>query len=65
MTGDSALVLVEEAIPPGDLDPADLRERLSRAESEASSADDGSEEERQALRDAKRWRAFREIAEGG
>ena len=65
MTGDSALVLVEEAIPPGDLDTADLRERLSRAESAAGSAEEGSEEERQALRDAKRWRAFLEIAGGG
>ncbi len=65
VTGDSALVLVEEAIPPGDLDTADLRERLSRAESAAGSAEEGSEEERQALRDAKRWRAFLEIAEGG
>jgi F-type H+-transporting ATPase subunit epsilon len=65
MTGESVLVLVEEAIPPGDLDTADLRERLSRAESEAGSAEDGSEEERQALRDQKRWRAFLEIAEGG
>src|SRR5215210_8065483 len=58
MTGEHVLVLVEEAIAPGDLDAADLGGRLDRAQAEARSADDGSEEERQALRDAKRWEAF-------
>jgi F-type H+-transporting ATPase subunit epsilon len=65
MTGDHVLVLVEEAIPPGDLDAADLRDRLNRAEEEARAAEDGSEEEHQALRDRKRWEAFLHIAEGG
>jgi F-type H+-transporting ATPase subunit epsilon len=64
MTGEQVLVLVEEAIPPSDLDPADLRERVDRAEEECRAAEEGSEEERQALRDRKRWEAFLRIAEG-
>jgi F-type H+-transporting ATPase subunit epsilon len=64
MTGEQVLVLVEEAIPPSDLDSADLRDRLNRADEEARSAADGSEEQRQALRDRKRWDAFLRIAEG-
>jgi F-type H+-transporting ATPase subunit epsilon len=64
MTGEHVLVLVEEAIPPADLDAADLRERLGRADEAARAAEEGSEEQRQALRDRKRWRAFLSIAEG-
>ncbi len=65
MTGEQALVLVEEAIPPSDLDVADLRDRLNRADEACRAAEEGSEEERQALRDRKRWAAFLRIAEGG
>jgi len=64
MTGDRALVLVQEAIPPRDLDAADLRDRLGRAQEEARRAEDDSEEQRQAERDARRWEAFLRIAEG-
>src|SRR3954465_5746919 len=32
VTGESVLLLVEEAIPPGDLDAADLRDRLRPAQ---------------------------------
>jgi F-type H+-transporting ATPase subunit epsilon len=65
MTGDRALILVQEAIPPRDLDAADLRDRLGRAQEEARRAEDDSEERRQAERDARRWEAFLRIAEGG
>jgi F-type H+-transporting ATPase subunit epsilon len=65
MTGEEVLVLVEEAIPPSDLDVADLRDRLNRADEACRAAEEGSEEERQALRDRKRWAAFLRIAEGG
>jgi F-type H+-transporting ATPase subunit epsilon len=65
MTGDRALILVQEAIPPRDLDAADLRDRLGRAQEEQRRADEGSEEQRQAERDARRWEAFLRIAEGG
>ena len=65
VTGDHVLVLVEEAIRPGDLDAADLRERLRTAQETAERAEDGSEEERLAERDARRWEAFLLLAEGG
>ena len=60
-----ALVLVEEAIPPGDLDAGDLRERARRAEESAREAEEGSEEQRRCQRDQRRAEAFLKIAEGG
>ena len=62
---DEVLVLVEEAIRPGDLDTGDLGDRARRAEEAARDAEDGSEEQRRAQRDLKRWQAFLKIAEGG
>ena len=64
VTGDGVLLLVEEAIAPNDLDAADLRERLRRAEETAERAEGDSEEKRLALRDKRRWEAFLQIAEG-
>ncbi|HSD80764.1 MAG TPA: ATP synthase F1 subunit epsilon [Solirubrobacteraceae bacterium] len=64
VTGESVLLLVEEAIPPGDLDAADLRDRLRQAEDAADRAEEGSEEERLAQRERRRWAAFLDIAEG-
>ena len=58
------LVLVEEAVPPGELNAADLRERLRRAEETAGRAEEGSEERRLALRDRRRAEAFLRIVEG-
>ena len=60
-----ALLLVEEAHPPDELDVSDLQERLKRAESELESAEEGSEAARTAARDKRRWETFIEIAEGG
>jgi F-type H+-transporting ATPase subunit epsilon len=65
VSGEQVLVLVEEAIPPNDLDAGDLRERARRAEESAREAEDGSEEQRRCLRDQRRWEAFLKIAEGG
>lgn len=62
--GNRALLLVEEAHPPDDLDASDLRDRLQRAERELESAEEDSEEERVASRDKRRWETFLEIAEG-
>jgi F-type H+-transporting ATPase subunit epsilon len=62
---EGVLVLVEEAMPPDDLDAGDLRDRLRRAEEAESSAEDGSEEQARARRDRRRWEAFLRIAEGG
>ncbi|HEU4977563.1 MAG TPA: ATP synthase F1 subunit epsilon [Solirubrobacteraceae bacterium] len=59
------LVLVEEALAPGELDVSDLRDRLRRAEDTLGRADEGSEERRLAERDKRRAEAFLRIAESG
>ncbi len=63
VTEDLVLVLVEEAHEPGDLDRSDLQDRLKRAEEALSKAEKGSEEERTAARDKRRWEAFLRIAD--
>ena len=57
-----ALVLVQEALRPEDLNVAELQEKLARAEAEASSAADHSEAKKVALRDKRRWEAFLLVA---
>jgi F-type H+-transporting ATPase subunit epsilon len=61
---EGVLVLVEEALPPDQLNTADLQDRLRRAEQAAEQAEEGTEEQRRALRDRKRWEAFLRIAGG-
>jgi len=58
-----ALVLVEEAIAPGDLDRGALQTRLSEARTAAEQAAEGSEAQARALRDAKRYEAFLAVGE--
>jgi F-type H+-transporting ATPase subunit epsilon len=65
VSADGVLVLVEEATAPDELDVADLKEKLRAAEDGQSSAEADSEEERRCARDARRWKAFLSIAEGG
>jgi F-type H+-transporting ATPase subunit epsilon len=65
VSSDGVLVLVEEAHPPDELDVADLREKLQKAEDALSAAEPNSEERRRAARDKRRWQAFLGIAEGG
>jgi F-type H+-transporting ATPase subunit epsilon len=60
-----ALLLVEEAYPPGDLDAANLRERAQQAEREVESAGDDTEKRRVAERDKRRLETFLSIAESG
>jgi F-type H+-transporting ATPase subunit epsilon len=64
MTGNHALILVEEAIAPDDLDRSDIENRLKNAEQALEQAEDDSEEQRRAERDKRRWEAFLEIAGG-
>jgi F-type H+-transporting ATPase subunit epsilon len=64
VAGGRALILVEEAIPPEDLDAADIRSRLEQARSEAERADEGSEERRRAERDIARLEVFEKLAGG-
>jgi F-type H+-transporting ATPase subunit epsilon len=49
-------------MPPDQLNASDLEDRLRRAEEAAERAEDGSEEQRRAQRDRKRWQAFLRIA---
>jgi len=62
--GNRALLLVEDAIAPDQLDLADLRAKLAQAEAELAAAEAGSEAQRAAARDRRRWEAFIRIAEG-
>jgi len=64
MTANHALILVEEAHAPGDLDAASLRERLQRAERELEAAGDDTEKRRVAERDKARLEQFLKIAQG-
>ena len=65
VAGNRALLLVEEAHDPGSLDPAELRERLRQAESEAEAAGEDSERRRVAERDRRRIEAYLRSAESG
>ena len=56
-----ALMLVEEAHRPDDLDRGELQDKLKRAEQELESADEDSEAERVAERDKRRWQAFLDV----
>jgi F-type H+-transporting ATPase subunit epsilon len=64
VAGDHVLILVEDAISPENLNTSELQDQLSRAEREASEADDDSEAERKALRHKRRAEAFLRIAQG-
>ncbi len=65
MIENHALLLVEEAHPPDELDRSELEEKLKRAEQELSDAEDGSEQQRVAERDKRRWEAFLKVADQG
>jgi F-type H+-transporting ATPase subunit epsilon len=54
----SALVLVEEAIAPDEIDRSAFETRLKEAREAAERADDGSEEQARAQREVKRYEAF-------
>ena len=56
------LLLVEDAIEPDKLDRSDLEDKLKWCQQEAERAEEGSEERERHARDARRWRAFIEIA---
>ena len=64
VAGNHALLLVEEAHAPSELDAADLRERLQRADHELEAAGDDTERRRVAERDKRRLERFLQIAHG-
>jgi F-type H+-transporting ATPase subunit epsilon len=57
----SALVLVEEAIAPDDIDRTAFETRLKEARDAAERADEGSEERARAEREVKRYEAFLQV----
>jgi F-type H+-transporting ATPase subunit epsilon len=59
----TARVLVEEAVPPEDLDAGALKEELSDAERRLTESEDGSAEADRALKDRQRAEAFLRIAQ--
>src|SRR5919112_1718127 len=62
--GNHARLLLEEAIPPEDLDAGTLKEQLADAEQRLSESDEGSAEHARAQKDKDRAEAFLSIAGG-
>jgi F-type H+-transporting ATPase subunit epsilon len=60
----SALVLVEEAIAPDDIDRGAFEARLKEARSNAENAEEESEERARAEREVRRYEAFLEVTSG-
>jgi F-type H+-transporting ATPase subunit epsilon len=58
----TALVLVEEAVDPGELDRSDLESRLDEARKGAEESEEGSEERARCERNVQRYKAFLEVA---
>ncbi len=58
------MILVEEALDPGSLDVAALRDKLAQAERELEAAGEDSEKQRVAARDKRRAERFLQIAGG-
>jgi F-type H+-transporting ATPase subunit epsilon len=56
-----ALVLVEEAIPPDDIDRSNFEARLKEAQRAAEEAEEDSEEKARSEREIKRYEAFLEV----
>jgi F-type H+-transporting ATPase subunit epsilon len=62
--GNRARLLIEEAIPPEDLDPGALKEQLADAEQRLSECDEGTADYARAAKDRDRAEAFLAIAGG-
>ena len=60
----SALVLVEEAIPPENIDRGAFESRLREARDAAERAEEGSEERSRAEREVRRYEAFLDVLSG-
>jgi F-type H+-transporting ATPase subunit epsilon len=56
-----ALVLVEEAIPPDEIDRSNFESRLREAERAVETAEEESEEKARAEREIKRYKAFLDV----
>jgi F-type H+-transporting ATPase subunit epsilon len=60
----SALVLVEEAVAPDDIDRSAIESKLEEARQAIEQAEEGTEERARYERNVKRYEAFLEVAEG-
>jgi F-type H+-transporting ATPase subunit epsilon len=60
----SALVLVEDAIPPDEIDRSAFESRLKEARDAVERAEEDSEERSRAEREVKRYEAFLEVGSG-
>jgi F-type H+-transporting ATPase subunit epsilon len=60
----SALVLVEEAVAPDDIDRSAIEAKLDEARQGLEEAEEGTEERARYERNVKRYEAFLEVAEG-
>ena len=64
VVNNEALVLVEEAIAPEDVDKSNFESRLRDAEKAVESAEEDSEEKSRAEREVKRYKAFLDVGSG-
>jgi F-type H+-transporting ATPase subunit epsilon len=62
VVNNEVLVLVEEAVPPDELNRSDIESKLREAQQGAEHAEDGSEEQKRYARNVKRYEAFLEVA---
>ena len=60
----TAMVLVEEAVAPEDIDRSDIESRLKEARDAMERAEEGSEERNRYERNVKRFETFLEVAGG-
>ena len=62
VVNNECLLLVEEAVEPDKLNRSDLEEKMRACEQEAERAEEGSEERLRHERDARRYKAFIDVA---
>ena len=61
VSDERVLLLVEEALEETDIDVAAIQAKLDKSEALAQSSEDGTEEQKRAERDARRYRVFLEV----
>jgi F-type H+-transporting ATPase subunit epsilon len=61
VVNNEVLVLVEEAIPPDEIDKSNFESRLKEAERAVERAEDDTEEKTRAEREVKRYKAFLDV----
>jgi F-type H+-transporting ATPase subunit epsilon len=64
VSADGAMLLVEEAHTPDELDGPELEEKLNKAQQEFDSTERGTGEHEKAARDVRRWETFLAVLQG-